>query len=280
MVTELKLDPEQAVKEADKGLRRNAVIKGKKEEKLSDSLPVTLDILEPKKVEKISPETIKMLYPVKLSATVLDRYTNLMNECIDSIGEGMEEFVKENIVGFLDIMKERNTNSIEEYLNAVKFITYKQAGDTNVKAYAKVFPDKIKRMAQEKIPQAYLGNYAGIYAKSKLVTKMQAMLMLPSHIMYQDVFHNAVKVQAEIMNDPDVSPKVRSDAANSLMTHLKQPEIKQMELQIGTKNEGAIAELTEALNALSGKQRELILEGKYTTKELREAEIIEVQENE
>lgn len=238
------------------------------------------ELLGKPKVQLLDENTVKNIYPVRVSNTIIKRVTQAINDCLTGSEDGMEYFLRDNIIGLIDVMKDNKTNSFEEYLNAVKFVTFKQAGDSNLRAYSRTFPDTVYRLHAENKPKEHLYAYANAFAKTKLVTKIQAMMMIPSHIMYQDVFHQAVKVQAEIMNDDQVSPKVRSDAANSLMTHLKQPEVKQMELSVNTKDDGAIASLTEALNALSGSQRDMMLSGKYTSKELREATIIEVEENE
>lgn len=274
-----KEDSREAQQRADKILSGDLV--PKEDSGFSIDEPVRVSkVLEKPPVETLSYSQVKEIYPIKISKKALEHGTDLINQAILGIGEGLEEFLKSNIVGLLDVMKDNKTNSIEDYINAVKFVTYKQAGDTNVRAYAKTFPDKIKRMEVENIPNSYLHSYAGSYSKSKMVVKIQAMMMIPSHIMYQDIFHQAIQTQASIMLDDSISPKVRSDAANSLMTHLKQPEIKQAELKIDTGSSGAISQLAEALNNLSGKQSQMLTSGNYSLKDIREATIIEVNEDE
>ena len=123
-------------------------------------------------------------------------------------------------------------------------------------------------------------SYANIYAKTDVVIAVQTKMMIPTHILYQDYFAQAVKTQVEIMNDDSVSPKVRSDAANSLMTHLKQPEIKKAEIEINTKDTGVIGDLANALANLSAGQREMMLQGKTSIRDITEAVIIEVEKDE
>ena len=66
------------------------------------------------------------------------------------------------------------------------------------------------------------------------------------------------------MNDDKVSPKVRVDAANNIMTHTKQPEIKKQELDIKINESNEIEQLKQALFDLSAKQRDNIIEGNYS----------------
>lgn len=154
------------------------------------------------------------------------------------------------------------------------------AGHTDTRAYSLTFPERIERMAREGISNTNLYVYANSYAKNKVVVEIMAKLMVPTHIMFHDYFSLAVKTQVEIMTDDSVSPKVRSDAANSLMTHLKQPEIKQAELKINTNDTGVINQLSEALNNLSKGHKELLSQGKTTLRDISEATIIEVEKDE
>jgi hypothetical protein len=57
---------------------------------------------------------------------------------------------------------------------------------------------------------------------------------------------------------------VRVDAANSLLTHLKPPEVKKVELNVGLKDDGSIAELRRVTAELAEQQRNLIQGGAVT----------------
>lgn len=260
-------------------VRADKIMKGTlspKEEENSpaDEVVNANKLLNKPPVETLSYDYVKSIYPVKIPKKSLEAGVDLMNQAILGIGEGLEEFCKSNMIGLLKVMENNKTNSIEDYVNAVKFITFKQAGDSNVRAYAKVFPDKIKKMQSEGIPNSYLHSYASIFANSVMVTKVQAGLMIPTHIMYQDVYHQAVLTQASIMNDTNVSPKVRSDAANSLLTHLKQPEVKQMEVNVGMKDNSVIDELRSVLTSIADTQQRKIVDGEWTVSDVSETKLI------
>lgn len=128
-------------------------------------------------------------------------------------------------------------------------------------------------MQEDKIPNSYLHSYAGIYSKSSLVTKMQAALIVPTHILYQDVFHQAVMVQYKIMLDDSINPKIRREAAGDIMTHLKPPEVKQMELQVDFNESNFLEQFKESMASLAQKQQELIMEGEFTVSEVANTQI-------
>lgn len=241
---------------------------------------VSLDILEEPEPKLLSVEGLQKIYPRKVNRETLEECVKMMNESIVGMDSVMREHYRDNLVGVIDVIKEGERIKFADYVKAVKFCSYKMAGYTDTRAYSLTFPERIERMAREGISNANLYVYANSYAKNKVVVEIMAKLMVPTHIMYQDYFHMAVKTQVEIMTDDKVSPKVRSDAANSLMTHLKQPEIKQAELSINTNDSGIINQLSEALNNLSKGHKELLSQGRTTLKDISEAVIIEVEKDE
>jgi hypothetical protein len=71
------------------------------------------------------------------------------------------------------------------------------------------------------------------------------------------------------------SEKVRSDAANSLLTHLKRPEVTKIELDVGLKEDKTITDLRQATMALAASQRAMIKSGMMNAKEVAHSQIIE-----
>ena len=241
---------------------------------------VSIDVLKEPEVELLSVEGLKKIYPRKVNDDVLAECVKVMNDSVKDMDVIMQEHYRDNLVSVIDVIKDGERIKFKDYVKAVKFCSFKMAGYTDTRAYSLTFPERIERMAKDGISNTNLYVYANSYAKNKVVVEIMAKLIVPSHIMFQDYFSLAVKTQVEIMTDDSVSPKVRSDAANSLMTHLKQPEIKQAELKISTNDNGAIGSLTEALNNLSNAQKQALSSGSIKLKDISEAEIIEVKENE
>lgn len=263
--------------------KANRALTGKHKQELGLDLNQPVDFEEVYAVpelEKVTVEELKILYPIKVAGKVLEQAAEILNTATEDMDYVMAKEFRDNCLSFIDILKNSKSRvSFADYVNACKFATFKLAGNTDVRAYALTFPDRIRRMERDKVPNSHLYQYASIYSKNKTVVEVMAKLVVPTHIMFQDIFHQAVKVQSELMLDDKISPKVRSDAANSLMTHLKTPEVKQAELKVDVQGSGAIEQLAEALGSLSGKQSEMLREGRYSLKDIREATIIEVTED-
>ena len=75
------------------------------------------------------------------------------------------------------------------------------------------------------------------------------------------MFQDALNVQHALMNNEEISPKVRSDAANSILTHLKPPEDKNIEIDVGVNQGSVIEDYQKAMVMMVRKQKELIEAG-------------------
>jgi hypothetical protein len=70
------------------------------------------------------------------------------------------------------------------------------------------------------------------------------------------------------------SEKVRTDAANSLLVHLKQPETTKVHLDVRVKEDDSIKELRDVTMELVKQQRQMIEAGSMNAKQVAESKII------
>lgn len=199
-------------------------------------------------------------------------------ELVDKINNSitdpeMSEVIKENILGYLNVVQTGRIK-ITDYVNAVKYVTYKLSGDANIAAWSKVFPEKLKRLRSRGVPDKDIHAHVSIYSKGKIVNQIFEQVLIPTHLLNADTFQKAINVQASLMNDINVSPKVRSDAANSLLTHLKRPETQKIELDVGVKDNSMMRELKEITVGLAAQQQKMIQQGAYSPKEIAHQEIV------
>ena len=96
------------------------------------------------------------------------------------------------------------------------------------------------------------------YNKGTLVTKITERAIIPTWILNQDMFQAALQTQFDLMTDTQVSDKVRCEAANSLLTHLKKPEVHKSELKIDIAVNDGMAALEKQLRELSQQQLNMI----------------------
>lgn len=203
---------------------------------------------------------------------------NLNQELIDKINltlsdPDVQETYRENFLNYIDVLNEGRFK-IVDYMNAIKYTTQKLMGNSNIDAYMKTFPDRYTDMLQRGLSNKDMSSIITVYNKSKLVNLIMEQSIIPSWILNQHLYQKAINVQADLMVNAS-SEKVQSDAANSLLIHLKPPEVTKVELDIGIKDNDLITELREATAKMAAQQLRLIESGVMTAKGAAEQQVIE-----
>jgi hypothetical protein len=99
----------------------------------------------------------------------------------------------------------------------------KLLGFTNQESNARTFPDKYT--AGCSLADSHeISAYVAAYNKGRLVNLILEKPLVPVSVLNRDVYRKAINVQAMLKMNLDVSPTVRSDAADSLLTHLNRPD--------------------------------------------------------
>jgi len=146
-------------------------------------------------------------------------------------------------------------------------------GMTNQDAYIKTFPQRYQTLLAKGTNTKDIAAYVSAYNKGKLVNLILEQCLVPSWVLNQDLYQKAINVQADLMLNAN-SEKVRTDAANSLLTHLKKPEGKDFQISIDVNENSGMTELKNALTQLAQSQREAIENG-TSPKEIAASRLIE-----
>lgn len=213
-------------------------------------------------------EQFKEALPVKvkksLNAELIGKVQSLLSD------PDQFENYRDNLLGYTSVMADGKFR-IDQYLNAVKYVSHKLMGCSNIEAYTKTFPDKMNDFQQRAVSSKDISSYVVAYNKSKLVNLIFEQTLVPMHVLNQDMYQKALNIQMELAVGA-TSEKVRSDAANSLLTHLKAPEVAKIKLDIGA-SEGmvnTIADLRAATADFVNQQRAYIQSGAGTAQTVAE----------
>ena len=213
--------------------------------------------------------------PPQLKINVTQDLVDMVNN-ISSDPEAART-IRENFVSYASILKEGRFK-IEDYVHAVTYCSFKIMGYSNRESYARTFPNRYTGLVARGASDKDISAYVAAFNKNKLVNLVLEQTLIPSWILNQDAYQRAINVQLDLMISAK-SEKVRSDAANSLLTHLKKPEKK--ELNLNVTDTSGLNELNQKLRELAEIQQGLIQNGMRTSDIARQtiidAEVVDVQ---
>lgn len=218
----------------------------------------------------LTAEQFKQVLPDKVKKSVSQELIDQINSTLSE--PEMYEAYRDNLLSYSKVMADGRFK-IDQYISAVKYVSHKLMGATNIEAYSKTFPDKMQRFAAQGVSAKDIASYVTAYNKSKLVNLIFEQTLIPSYVLNQDLYQKALNTQAELMVSAK-SEKVRCDAANSLLTHLKMPETQKVELEIGVKEDSAIAALRATTMELARQQRLMLEAGAMNAQEVAHSRLV------
>jgi len=219
-------------------------------------------------------EQFKQCLPDKVKKSVNQELVDQINNTLAD--PEMYEAYRDNLLSYTRVMSDGRFK-VESYIDAVRYVSHKLMGCTNIDAYIKTFPDKYANFVAQGVASKDIASYVTAYNKGKLVNLIFEQTLIPSYVLNQDLYQKALNVQADLMVCAH-SEKVRCDAANSLLTHLKMPETQKVELDIGIKEDSSISILRQATLELARQQRLSLESGQMNVLEVAHSklEIVDV----
>ena len=215
-------------------------------------------------------ETFRTALPDKVKKTINQELMDSINKTLSD--PDMFETYRENLLSYASVMADGRFK-MESYVSAVKYVSHKLMGASNIAAYIKTFPDKYQDFINRGIETKDIASYVTAYNKSKLVNLIMEQTLIPSYVLNQDLYQKALNVQAELMLSAK-SEKVRSDAANSLLTQLKMPEVNKVQLDVNVKEDGSIAALRESTLELVRQQKLMVQAGAMNAQEVAHSKLV------
>jgi hypothetical protein len=186
-----------------------------------------------------------------------------VNQCVSD--PLIAEQIRDNFVSYTSVLKDGRFRT-DDYLNAVMYVSFKLMGQTNHEAYMRTFPQRYADLLAKGTSSKDIAAYVVAYNKGKLVNLILEQSLVPVWVLNQDIYQRAINTQVDLMENSE-SDKVRCEAANSLLTHLKKPEALKAQLSVEVNDNSGMSELKDALQRMAQKQQELIQQG-LTTREI------------
>lgn len=213
-------------------------------------------------VEKALPPNLK----TAVTQSLVDRINGIVSDPI------VAEQVRNNFISYTKVLQDGKFKT-EDYLHAVTYCSFKLMGLSNQDAYFRTFPQRHAALVAKGTSAKDIASYVSMYNKGKLVNMIMEQTLVPSWVLNQDAYQKAINTQVELMTTA-ASEMVRTQAANSILTHLAKPKEAGPLVNIDMRENSGMNELKDALVKLAAQQRELIQSG-VSTKAIAEQTIIE-----
>lgn len=218
-------------------------------------------------------QQVEKAVPPNLKSAITQQFVDTLNNL--SVDPTMADQIRDNFMSYTNVLKDGRFKT-EDYLNAVMYVSYKLMGKSNLDSWALTFPQRYQALVAKNTPSKDIAAHVSAYNKGKLVNLIMEQTLVPSWVLNQDLFQKALNVQADLMYTAS-SEKVRSDAANSILTHLAKPKDSiATQINIGLNENSGMNELRETLQSLAKQQQDLIQRG-VSTKEIAAQTIIDVE---
>lgn len=205
----------------------------------------------------------------QLPAGHRNNISQVMVDQLNMLSKDPEEarYIRENFVSFSQVLHEGKFK-IGDYVRAVMYVSHKVMGKSNLDSYKSTFPERYQQMVNAGKQGKDIASIVSAYNKGMLVSKVMERAIVPSWVLNQSMFQEALQTQHDLMMDVTVSDKVRCEAANSLLTHLKKPEAHKAELKIDIALNDGMAALEATLTDMSRKQLDAIEHNELTAQEV------------
>jgi hypothetical protein len=203
----------------------------------------------------------------KPKSAIPDELVDEINDIIDRKPEVGDLFM-DNFLNYTNVLK-NSRYSINQYLNAVKFVTAKLMGYTNVDAYAYTHPERYEKyvdalhkkgITDENQIQRAVSPYAQSVASGKLVSTMLSQVQIPTKLLNLGVLQEAINVEVNLMHNAR-SEQVREKAANTLIQYLGSEDMNRIEIDIGFKKDSIIEDYEKAMLMMTEQQLDVIKQG-------------------
>ena len=220
-------------------------------------------------------ESVRKLVPKNQRTLITQEFLDKLEASVnDSL---VAEQFKENFVTYLNVLS-KGKYKMEDYINAVKYVSFKLLGYSNINAYIATFPERYERLKAE--GQTQIEAFVSMYNKNKLVMQIYEQTIVPSYVLNAPMHQQALNTLAAMIIDDDVRGMTKVKACEAILQYTKQPDVVKGELTIGIEQSDTINDLREITENLADTYRMMLEKKGMKLKDVAEANIIDITPSE
>ena len=222
-------------------------------------------------VNMLTQEDVRQALPIHLKNAATKELVDALNNI--PLDPEVADTIRDNFISYSKVLKE-GKYKIEDYMNAIAYVTFRMMGYNNQESYARTFPQRYNALVAQNKSSKEISSYVAMYNKGKLVNAIMEQSMIPVWLINHDVMQKAINHQVYLMENAK-SELVQMQAAKALMDTLKKPESKDINVNIGTTEDKGVEELRNMMVGLAERQKQLIEQG-VSTRDIAHQKLIDV----
>lgn len=216
-------------------------------------------------------EAVRKLLPKSHKTLLTQEYLDRIEAAVEN-SEIAEQF-KDNFITYLNVMS-KGRYKLEDYVNAIKYISFKLLGYSNINAYASTFPERYQRLTSLQKKED-IAKYVTAYNSNKLVCQIYEQTMVPTYVLNAPLHQEALNELANMIKDPGVRGMTKVKACEVILNYTKPPEVVKGELTIGIEQQDTISDLRETTDQLAKIYVTMLEKGVKSLDEIAESQIID-----
>src|SRR5690606_4038654 len=144
----------------------------------------------------VTKEQIAQILPPALRKSVTQNLIDQLNNIAQD--PDLAEEMRQNFISYSKVLQEGRFK-LEDYLNAVKFVSYKLMGYNDQDAFFRTFPQRHQRLLAQGADPKTISAHVSMYKKGKLVNLIMEQALVPVWLLNQDAYQKAINVQVELL---------------------------------------------------------------------------------
>lgn len=220
-------------------------------------------------------DAIKKLVPKSQRTMITEGFVEKLENCVkDTL---VAEQFKDNFISYLNVLS-KGKYKMDDYINAIKYVSFKLLGYSNINAYAATFPDRYQRLKDE--GQTQIDAFVSMYNRTKLVMQIYEQTIVPTWVLNAPMHQEALSELARMVQDDEVRGMTKVRALETILQYTKQPEVVKGELTIGIEQSDTINDLREVTENMASMYKNMLERKGMSLREVAEAKIIDVGDDE
>lgn len=217
-------------------------------------------------------DDVRSVVPKNFKHNINQEFVDVLNEC----GGDAEvaRIFRENFISYNSVLQS-GKYKMEDYINAVRFVSYKLLNKSNAESWRLTFPIRHKKLLEKKVDD--ISPYVSAYTKNKLVTEILNQSLTPLYVLNGHMGQDALNTLYTVMMNPRTSDRNKINACTAILEAVQQPESAKINIALDIKGNDLLNSMHESLRELTQMQLNNMQKGSLTAQQIMEASIIDVE---